>query len=466
MFSFLKKFTAPKVKKRRYDAGSSAPRLQGWVTPNTDANVAAWSRSKIRNRSRDLVRNNAHAARIVQSIASQTVGTGIIGVVKDNSAVEIAWKKWSESTECDASGRHDFYGLQRLIMRCVVESGECLVRLRQSASDGLTIPLQLQVLEPDYLDDTKNQLLGNGGVITNGIEQDATGKVVAYWLYNRHPGGNTGYAFFSSRIPASMVIHIYDEIRPEQMRGMSWLAPIIVKLRELDIFQDAVLKNQQIANLFGAFITDLTPAEAIEDYKNTDFDAVDLVPGTSTVLPPHRDIKFSTPPKVENGEFVKETLRDISTGVGITYEELTNDYSNVNFSSARMGRNSMFQNVDHWQWGLLIPMFCEQVGKAFLNQLVQTNIRTTNAKFDWTPPARTLTDPTREIPAIIKAIRAGLITLPEAQRAQGFNPDEMNKEIAKSNADLDALKIVLDSDPRVDLLKKQGQTNAQTTTTE
>lgn len=461
MFGFLKNIFPQKIKKRRYDAGSSAPRLQGWVTPNSDANVAAWTLSKIRNRSRDLVRNTAHGSRIVQSIVSLTVGTGIIGVVKGNEIVEKEWKKWSESTQCDVSGRHNFYGLQRLVMRCVVESGECIIRFRPSMSSyNSPIPLKLQLLEPDYIDNTKNQILPNGGVIINGIEQDEFGKIVAYWLHNRHPGANLGYAFYSERVSASMLIHVYREDRIGQMNGIPWYAPIIVKMREKDIFQDAVLKNQQIGNLFGAFIIDTTPAEAIEDFKNESPDAVDLEPGTSTVMPPHRDIKFSTPPKVENGEFVKETERELAAGVGITYEELTGDYSGVNFSSARMGRASMFQNVDQWQWDILIPQFCEPVGAAFL-EAAQTIMSTKNASFEWTPPARIFTDPAREIPALLKAIRAGLITLQEARREQGYNPTKMNKEIAESNAELDALGIILDSDPRVDL-KKKGITDVKT----
>lgn len=461
MFSFFKK-SPQKIKKRRYDAGSSSPRLQGWVAPNTDANVASWSLIKIRNRSRDLVRNNAHAARIVQCVASHTVGYGIVGVVKNNDALEIAWKKWSESTECDASGRHDFYGLQRIVMRCVVESGECLIRLRpRFLTDGLTVPLQLQVLEPDYLDDTRNTPLSNGGEIVRGIETDALGRTVAYWLYSHHTGANFGTDFKSTRVPADQVIHVYREDRAGQMRGIPWLAPIMVKLRELDIYQDAILKKQQVSNLFAGFITDETPQDVIQEIEEDKLnDVPDLVPGTMYALKAGRKVEFSTPPKVENSEFVRETLREIAAGVGITYEELTGDMSQVNFSSARMGFNTLLRNVDQWQWNILIPIFCEQVSKAFLDKASLASINTRNATFEWTPPARTLVDPTREIPAIIKAVRAGLMSLPEALRAQGFNPQKVYAEIAESNRELDKLKLILDTDPRVDLTKKQGSANA------
>jgi capsid protein len=173
-----------------------------------------------------------------------------------------------------------------------------------------------------------------------------------------------------------------------------------------------------------------------------------------------RKVEFSTPPKVENSEFVRETLREIAAGVGITYEELTGDMSQVNFSSARMGFNTLLRNVDQWQWNILIPIFCEQVSKEFINKAQLAGINTEKATFEWTPPARTLVDPTREIPAIIKAVRAGLMSLPEALRAQGFNPQKVYAEIAESNREIDKLKLILDTDPRVDLTKKQGSSNA------
>ena len=459
----------PEIKKRRYEAGSSAKRMQGWNTPNSDANMAAWSLPKIRNRSRDLVRNNAHAARIVQCIASHTVGYGIVGTVKNNDALENNWKKWSESTECDASGRHDFYGLQRLIMRCVVESGECLIRIRpRFFSDGLTVPMQLQVLEPDYLDDTKNQSLSNGGAIISGIELDGIGRTVAYWIHNRHPGANFGLTFTSSRVDASQVIHVMREDRAGQLRGIPWLSPIMVKLRDLDEFQDGTLMRQKIANMFAGFVYDETPYDAINDIADGLSDASDelpdLQPGTVFALKNGRKIEFSEPPKPDSGEYVRETLRDIAVGVGITYEELTGDMSQVNFSSARMGFNAMLRNVDQWQWNILIPIFCEQIAAAFINSANQVGINTRNAQFEWTPPARTLVDPTREIPAILKAIRGGLMSLPEALRAQGYNPRKVLNEYAESNQLLDELKLTLDSDPRVDLLKKLGMQNDTTQT--
>lgn len=447
------------IQTRNYEAGSKSNRLSGWKTKPSDATAAmALSLPLMRDRSRDLVRNNPHAARIVQAITAHTIGTGIIGEIQDNEKLEQLWQAWAESTDCDADGRHDFYGLQRLVMRCVVESGECLIRKVPAkiirTDKGVSIPLKLKVLEPDYLDDGKHGVLKTGGLIVRGIEFDANGVLVAYHLFNAHSGNAFGLKLKSTRVPASDIIHVFRSDRTGQARGIPWLATVMVKLRELDIFQDAQLKRQQLSNLFAGFLYDEHPQEAGEEIAE---EIPDLSPGTIFALKTGRRIEFSEPPAATSGDFVRETLRDIATGSGITYEELTGDMSQVNFSSARMSRSSMFLNVEQWQWQMMIPNFCESVGKAFLNAAMLASANTNNAKFTWTPPAKTLTDPTREIPAMAKAVRAGFKSYPEAMRELGFNAKKVLKEIADTNALLDSLNITLDTDPRVQLIKKSQE---------
>lgn len=447
------------IQTRNYEAGSKSNRLSGWKTKPSDATAAmALSLPLMRDRSRDLVRNNPHAARIVQAITAHTIGTGIIGEIQDNEKLEQLWQAWAESTDCDADGRHDFYGLQRLVMRCVVESGECLIRKVPAkiirTDKGVSIPLKLKVLEPDYLDDGKHGVLKTGGLIVRGIEFDANGVLVAYHLFNAHSGNAFGLKLKSTRVPAIDIIHVFRVDRTGQARGTPWLSTVMVKLRELDIFQDAQLKRQQLSNLFAGFLYDEHPQEAGEEISE---EIPDLSPGTIFALKTGRRIEFSEPPAATSGDFVRETLRDIATGSGITYEELTGDMSQVNFSSARMSRSSMFLNVEQWQWQMMIPTFCESVGKAFLNAATLASANTNNAKFTWTPPAKTLTDPTREIPAMAKAVRAGFKSYPEAMRELGFNAKKVLKEIADTNALLDSLKITLDTDPRVQLIKKSQE---------
>src|SRR5690606_15292551 len=131
------------------------------------------------------------------------------------------------------------YGLQHKIIEAVAEAGECLVRRRyRYTSDGLPVPLQLQVLEADFLDEMKSGTSG-GNQIIQGIEFDALGRRAAYWLHQEHPGASTGMrSLESKRIPAEDVIHVFLPKRAGQARGYSWLAPIMQRLRNFDEMED------------------------------------------------------------------------------------------------------------------------------------------------------------------------------------------------------------------------------------
>lgn len=447
--------------KRRYDAASKTTRTANWLTPATDATSAITNPSVIRNRARDLVRNNPWAAKGVSVIVNNTVGYGIAAQWRSSSKKNAKrahdlWKAWAGSKQCDASGLMNFDGIQQVVMRAVVESGECLVRLRpRLPSDGLAVPFQLQVLESDYLYEFADGPLANGGYVQRGIEYDAIGRRVAYLIYKSHPGA-TGrfYGSFSSgysRVPASEVIHVFRPDRPGQERGVSWLAPVMIRLRELDIYEDAYLNRQKLANLFAAFIYTDDPGETEDEFS----DVSELIPGSMYTMKPNRRIEFSNPPNADDyGPYSLANLRAVAAGLGITYESVTGDLSEVNFSSARMGWQEAGRNFDAWLWQMLIPQLCDGVSKWFIDFSGIQDVTT-----EWTPPPRMMVDPVREIPAIKDAIRIGLKTPSEAVREQGFDPELHFNEYSDDLKRLDSLGLVLDCDPR----KVSGQGQAQST---
>src|SRR6266511_3079705 len=173
---------------RSYEDARVGRRTEGSVVAGTSANAEIGTAlSRLRDRSRDLVRNNPYAAKAVQAVVSNLVGTGILPRARSADAIanEAADKLWARFAEaCDADGLTDLSGLQALIVRAMAESGECLVRVRdRRIEDGLPVPLQLQLLEPDHLDSSKTGDLANGGFVVQGVEFDALGRRRAYWLY-------------------------------------------------------------------------------------------------------------------------------------------------------------------------------------------------------------------------------------------------------------------------------------------
>lgn len=442
------------VKKRRYDAGSRAPRLKSWYTQSTDATAAIQNPQEIRNRSRDLVRNDPWANHALSVIVNNCVGFGIRCQIRAKSKgrlkqVQSLWTKWAETTAIDATGQFNLYGLQQLAFRCMVESGEVLIRLRpRRPEDNLPIPFQIQIIEPDLIADSVS-LMETGGIqnpVIRGIEYDALGRRVAYYLYKTHPGAELPFRTADyTRIPAEEIIHLFRTDRPGQERGVSWFAPVTITLRELGIYEDAYLVRQQLANLFAGFLISNDP----NDLDDLPAEIPDLQPGTLYALKPGTEIQFSTPPQAGSDPKYRDScLRRVAAGLGITYEALTGNLSEVNYSSSRVGSNEFGRNIDAWLWTLFIPRFCDGIFNWFLNALEMQGFSTADLSAEWTPPARTIVDEAKAFNALLTAVKSGFISLPEAIRQQGFDPDSVLAEQAEYLQKLDAAGVKVESDYR------------------
>lgn len=434
---------------RNYEAASQTRRTTGWKRNSGDANsVLIGANRELRQHARDLIRNNAYAKKAQRIIANNTIGYGIVPK-SNNKAANALWAAWANSTQCDADGRKPFSAIQRLIIRSLFADGEVLVRRRRRrAEDKLAIPLQLEVLEIDYLDTMKDGIDGpSGGPIKQGIEFDRLGKRVAYWLFTDHPGSATATGVVSRRIPATEIDHIFYEERPGQVRGASWLAASIVNLKDFDEYEDAELMKQKIAACFAAFVTDLDGEAgrigAEPDDENPLVDS--LEPGMIQNLPVGKAITFGTPPPVTTDSFATRNLHRVATGLLVPYEDLTGDYSQVNFSSARMSRLAHWANVYDWQFDVLIPQLCEVIwGWAMDAAIIDGTIKEIPA-VKWTTSPMPMVEPDKEALATIRQVRGGMKTFSEMIREQGGDPEEHFAEYAADVKLLKSLGIQLDS---------------------
>lgn len=436
-----------------YDAATGGRRTKSWRPSAADADGAAARRQRLAYITRDMIRNTPFATRAQQVIANNVVGDGIIPKVigtatQRKRGLEMI-EQHLDSVAIDADGVLNLYGLQRLAMNCVVESGEVLIRRRlRSRSSGMALPLQLQLLEPDYFDEAKDGPSANGNVIRDGIEYNAFGQRVAYHLFDEHPGGQSFRSFGlrtqSRRIPASEILHIYRVDRPGQRRGTPWFASIAINLQDLGDHQDAQLMRQKIAACFAAF---RVQPEMSDEPRESAIGST-LRPGAIYDLGPGEGIEFGSPPKVDGfEEFNRVVLRSIAAGLGITYEALTGDLSGTNFSSARMGRMEMDRNVSSWQWTMMIPQFCGPLGKWIAEAWAfQTgDSRYGDVKISWTPPHRILIDPAREIPALRDKVRAGFASRQGVVRELGYDPERLMSEIKQDRETAEAAGVAFDS---------------------
>ena len=144
----------------------------------------------LRTRARALVQNVPYIARGLESLVANTIGTGITprSLSPSGDKIDALWADWAKVA--DADGKSDLYGLQAMAYRAMEQDGEVLIRLRaRRLEDGLPVPLQIQVLEIDWLDSSKMGANGTN-TIMNGVEYDVLGKIVAEYEKLGAEGGS------------------------------------------------------------------------------------------------------------------------------------------------------------------------------------------------------------------------------------------------------------------------------------
>jgi lambda family phage portal protein len=315
--------------------------------------------------------------------------------------------------------------------------------------------------------------LAGGNVIRAGIEFDRLGRRVAYHLYRSHPNdgllapmsSNAGVGGMDTvRVDASEVIHLFRPLRPGQIRGEPWLTRALVKLNELDQYDDAELVRKKTAAMFAGFITRMAPEDNLMGESAADVNGVALAgmePGTLQILEPGEDIKFSAPADVGSSyaEFMRQQFRAVAAAMGITYEMLTGDLTQVNYSSIRAGLLEFRRRCEALQHGVIVHQLCRPIWRAWMDQAVLEGVldlpvyRKNQRQYQaakWIPQGWKWVDPQKEFNAMKLAIRAGLMSRSEAISGNGYDAEDVDREIAADNARADDLGLVFDSDPRYD----------------
>lgn len=467
---------------RAYDAASYSRRTAGWQATGNSVNAENLNAlPTLRNRSRELARNTTAAKKALQSIANNVVGTGIRptplvitnfaeSAKNDNALTDklkVLWKLWAEETTCHHTEQLNFYGLQKLTMRCVAESGEALIIRRRNPKS--LIPFAIEILEPDYLDRTRNvSTITGGGCVLDGVEFDKNGKAVAYWLYEQHPGEavlSNLRGINSRRVPTTDVIRVYEILRPGQISGIPFGTSAMLKLRDMDDYDDAELVKQKIAACFAAFVHDSTGGDNLPSTTDAVTGALTdrMEPGTIQHLPAGKEITFGTPPSKEGyAEYKRVNEHSVAAGYGTTYEAMTGDLSQVNFSSAQLGKLESELNYETWQEDLLITMLCKPVYAWFVEAVqIAGYIRLADnqiVRSTWTAPARKTIDGVKAMKATTGAVRSGLLSWRDAVKQQGYDPDELLKELSEDKKRFDTLGLMLDVDASLDYLEKKKPT--------
>lgn len=414
----------------------------------------------LRARSRDLVRNEPIATGAVNTTVTNVIGPGLRlqcridrEILKMSDAEADVWETktereftmWSGSKDCDAARTQNFAGLQDLVFRSTLESGDALTMLLHIERPNNPYALALQIVEADRLVNqhfaAEGTMLLNGHIVAGGVEQDAAGAPIAYHILNQHPGavfGNINWTWtivpaFGAKTGRRNVLHHFKKLRPGQTRGVPFLAPVMESLKQLGRYTEAELMAAVISGFFTVFVKtqlDLpggfNPMSPItETGATTNDDNVKLANGAIVSLAPGEDISTANPgrPNTAFDPFVQAIARQIGVGLEIPYEVLIKHFT-ASYSAARaalLEAWKFFNGRRAW----VAADFCQPVYEAWMDEAVARGRITAPGYFKdplmraaylgskWIGPAKGQINERDEVVAATLRVDARLSTLDE-----------------------------------------------------
>lgn len=349
----------------------------------------------MRARARQLARDNPWISGFVDSVANNIIGPhGIMmqAVVRNakgglaiptNEAIEEAWEEWSFPENASVDRHDSLIELERLIIQTVVVDGECLVRFKESAANPFGFALQ--IIDVDLLDELWNIPRGEGqNQVRMGVEVDDDNVPVFYHIWSRYAEDMTGTPRVRKRIPASEILHLFVRYRPNQMRGVTWLAPIMNDAKQLSGYQFSALVGARIGAAKMGFIQNTSDA-AISgfdpDGPADDQQLFSVEPGMLAELKPGQEFKEFNPnsPSGEYEPFTSMVLRAHARGLKVSNFTLTGDTRQANYSSQRVSlqpERERWVGLQVWfAMHCLRPVFRRWIDSATLRRAVDVDSR-------------------------------------------------------------------------------------------
>jgi lambda family phage portal protein len=469
--------------RRAYAAAAHSRLVSDWVAQATsmDSEVRG-SLKALRNRSRQLGRDNDYVKSFFRECQNNIVGDGIPfqsqvrmergGALNEtvNKQIEEAFYRWTRKEFCHVAGELAFEDIERMIARAIPESGEIYIRKIRQQFGGSKVPLALEIIESDRVDDDVNGLAANGNDIVMGIEKDKWGRRTAYYIKQRHPGdynvqsyNRSGNARTNIRIPADEIIALFVADRPGQTRGVPWLASTMMRLHQMQGYEEAeVIAARASASLMG-FI-ESPEGELKEDDVEGEQRVTEFEPGVFKQMAPGE--KVTVPdlhrPGGQMGPFMSFMLKGVAAGAGASYESISKDYSQANYSSSRL---SLLSERDNWRaiqkW--LIRNFHQAVFEEWLDMAVLAGVvklkgyELTPEKFQavkWMPRGWAWVDPAKEVAAYHQAVRGGMKTLTDIYAEEGKDFEEAMMQVERERKIMKKYGLIFDTDASV---PKYGQ---------
>lgn len=444
---------------RAYEAGEINRFNGSWHPINADTeNMDKTQRDLIKARARYLEDNSDIAGAAVSGIVRNVIGTGIkpqarTGKDDLNRQIEALWAEWVRKDNCDITGQQTFYEMQSMLLRRKIVDGEILVKKVVDRSGKF--PFKLQVIKSDLLSQHLLRAPKTQNVIRSGIELNDYLKPLAYWIEKKSPDGYIQYD--PERVTADRIIHLWTKNKPDQIRGMSDLTPIIKRLKDTQDYLDAETVAAKIAACFSVFITQDSLPNAPGRYANIkDQEGKQLQsirPGMVKYLSPGEKVETANPSRsiTSAKDFISLQERLAGAGLGLSYELMSRDFNNSSFSSARQGLledRKTFEPVQEFIANhLCTPIYnewldmCVTVGLLKIPDYWQNREKYQNV--EWMSPGLNWIDPQKEVQADILAIQNGGKTMAQWCAERGYDWREQLEQMALEKATAEAMGLTL-----------------------
>lgn len=496
------------------ESGASTQKksMKGWKSlsssPEEDIDLNLFI---LRNRCRDLY-NTPLGRSAIQTTRTNVIGSGLhlksridytfLGLTEDEAdeweqGVEREFALWAESLHCDACKLNNFYELQQLAQLSWLQSGDTFALLKQDKSlPYMPYGLRIHLIEADRVStpNTLNNIVSNGlfaieatanngNRIISGVEIDPNGAVVAYHISNRYP---QSFYILNNTAPLSWtrveafgqltgrrnILHLMESERPEQRRGVPFLAPVIEPLKQLTRYTEAELMASVVTGMFTVFIKSKNPSSEMPlgsmVSENEQLDGNDkevnyeLAPGAINILQPDEEVDVANPgrPNTAFDGFVNALCRYIGAALEIPQELLQKSFQS-SYSAARaalLEAWKMFNMRREW----MSNDFCQPIYEEWLSQAVSMGrikaprffedpiIRKAWCGAEWNGPAPGQLDPLKEINAAEKRIENGIST--REQETMEINGGNFDKNIQQAKREQSLMKeagLLIEQSPQI-----------------
>lgn len=484
---------APKMSYGSHGASQTLNSMVGWIIEagNAEDNIDLYS-STLRQRARDLYTGGGLGRSGPQTLTTSVVAWGIQPKPKidgdflgmDDKAREEAeqtilreFRLWAENSMCDAERQQDFYGLQQLAFLSMLMSGDVFALFGMEENKRTPYKTTIRLLEADRIctpnssGDSTSVEAENGGRIIDGVEIDQKGAVTRYHIASRSPvAGNDSSELTWQVIDAygkdtgyPNILHVMTHERPEQRRGVPFVASEIEQIKQFSRYMNAELAANVVSAMLTAFITSEEDdgkagmEDAVnEDEKVTDDELqLELAPGAIYDLPPGKDVKTVNPLRSNSQfeAFVNTSIMTIASSMGIPKEVLIKKYES-NYTAARAALLDFWRTVKIYR-ARFNTSFNKPIYEQWLSEAVATGRIEAPGFFDdpavrqawcgcmWMGASMGHVDPLKEVNAAAARIKNNIST--QEQEASEYNGNDWATNIRQRRREIEAMRDLNDT---------------------